>query len=261
MVSQPSETLETDASLEEELTLDPAEERFLRLETSLSTLNASHQRVENQVGYISRQLEKLAAQPPSAARNEEVAALTERLDEFMLNLTTDPEQREAMLQQRLQQARKPVTPPPPQKEPELTPTQQRTLNDIRVEAWHNVLTPQAHQYARSLGLGLGWDDFVVSFNEKFKPLSWGEPARGDPLGQNEIEQGMKTIVKNEVARIKAQQKPRNAIAETTRGIGAGNTTKVTLAELANVDLSKGTKVLKRETEALLDRIAANGLQT
>ena len=54
MVSQPSETLETDENPEEELTLDPAEERFLRLETSLSTHNASHQRVENQVGYISR---------------------------------------------------------------------------------------------------------------------------------------------------------------------------------------------------------------
>ena len=187
---------------------DPVEERFARLEASLTGITDAHQRTANYVGGLGRQIEKLLAAPTTPARDERLDALLEEWEDRKI-ADMEPEAATHYLLQKSRQK--------PEPEPKAVET--NAPNDgvlVRAEYLNSFMPEMAEEAAR---LGIPFTLFWAKTQPKIdaQELRRGEGTPTDPRGWRPLAKEIKALMQAEATLQKNQAKSRASI-DTSRGV-------------------------------------------
>ena len=201
---------------------DPVQERLERLEAHLGQLAGASQAIHDNLGYLGRQLERLerlASQPQTAEIQEQVAVLSDRVEEVLLRSMPEVDQMD-YIKKELESARKPkpaaaVAPPPtPIREgPSAAEANKRVL-----ETEYDRVQGELAEYCEDIGYPY---PLLVA---KLQPLiardelHRGDGTANDPRGWGPFVRQAKAFAKKEKELLINQVRPRATI-DTSKSSG------------------------------------------
>lgn len=239
----PSEELEAaPEGQEDQQEIDPVEARFAKLEGRLGSMEDTHRRVEHQVGYFGRQVERLVNQPQTPARDERIDTLLQQFQEMRLNAIEDPEEKLKFVQRLQEEEATKVKTAPAPKLPE--PIERTDPEASTIRDWNTFVGPRLKRHAQQRGV-----DYEAAARQ-FPPRLDPYITREDPSGWTGWEAAAEKVIDDheDAAHKAAQARTRT---DTTRG-GSPNR-RLRTADVASIDLTKGPKALAKETAAMLDQ--------
>lgn len=226
MTMQPGDKSENQEETPETREQEPdpiaaAVERMTRLEADLSDLRGKHVGTANYVGALGRRFDELAAQPPSAARDDRYDLLKEEFDEFIEGLDDDVKAR--IFKKRADAAAKPKPMPQAAQVEKPVALEDAEAAAITAEYWGAVV-PEWKDYAQENKVP--WNIVWAKIEPRLqtKDNQNGDlrreainPSPDDVHGWRPLTAKVKALIKAEAALWTNQQNRQRGI-ETEKGV-------------------------------------------
>ena len=202
---------------EEQAAPDPVQERLERLEGYLGQLTNANQALHDNLGYLSRQLERLNNQPKTAESDTRIDKLSQQVEKLLLR-GMDQEEQSGYFQEQLESSRRARQElPVAQKPAENTPDPE----SISLREGYKTVMSEIAEFCEDFGypFALLWSkvDPMVSRNE----LRRGEATANDPRGWRPFVKEVKELARREKELLVNQAKPRVAISTAKSGGSQG----------------------------------------
>jgi len=214
MQETPTDLLEEQVETEE-ITPDLTQERLDRIE---SQARSDSQKVQNQLGYLGRQLEGLSSQPKTVERDERIDRLTDMVEELSLR-DLDPETQNEQLRKRNAElearVRKPVEPKPEEREEK---TESQEEDDPIAQDYRKRIIP--NWLDASAEIGISWDYIWPKIKDKVLSQEFvrGDSTTGDPFGFRPLDSEVRSYMREQKKLLTSQSKSRETIStESTAG--------------------------------------------
>ena len=177
---------------------------------------STNQALHDNLGYLTRQLERLNNQPRSAESDARIEKLSQQVEQIMVR-EMDQEEKVGYYEKLLQESRKPrQEQPAAERRAENTPDPETA----RVQTEYATIMGEIAEFCDDLGypFALLWSkvDPLVRGNE----LRRGEPTANDPRGWRPFVKEVKALARREKELLVNQAKPKAAI-DTTKSGGGG----------------------------------------
>ena len=219
-VGPQTEELETAEEETEEAPLNPVEERLARYESTLAQLSTATQTMQNQLGYIGRQLTGLTSQPRAAETNQQVIQRTEQIEKLLLR-GMDDETRATYLEEQLVAERN--KPAPKEATPARSPEpQDQGPSVLQIES--NQAWAELADYAAEINLPYELARARLLPLVEGEQLTRSESTAADPHGWRSFVKEAKKLMREQKSLQRAEGARRGAI-DTSRSAGTRENTK------------------------------------
>ena len=198
---------------QEEVTPDPVEEHFTRLQAQLDEQANYAKGVGNYVGRLGRQIEDLLGKPQTAATREELAEVLQRLENIELRAIDDPDE----LREEIKKRREVVVKPKAEELPKpIIQSQEERDGELLLSEYEHSVKPEWIEAAEELKVPwlVVWPKIEAKIGSK--ELRRGEPTATDKRGWRPLTKDVKALIKAEATLWQNQQNRARGI-DTTRG--------------------------------------------